>query len=206
MNSSELYQTACSYLGVLGEPDAQMLSLVQSCLDEALSLSRFRATSREYREPLEFLRREPYAAFLSGCTGYALVAMTLGTEVEKRIRQLMLSDASRAVVLDACASALVEYEGDRWEERFGEERTYRFCPGYGGSSIEDIAVIFSQLRPERIGMQLLPSGLMAPQKSMAGIVGIGKCKRKACGECMLRASCVYLKEGKRCFRSENVSS
>ena len=52
-------------------------------------------------------------------------------------------------------------------------------------------------------MQLLPSGLMAPQKSMAGIVGIGKRAHKTCKDCMLFKSCVYRKEGTTCFRSEN---
>lgn len=203
MNSSDLYKSACSYLGVRGAPDEGTLALVEECLEEAKRLARFRAVGKEYTAPLAFLEKQPYTQFLAGCTGYALVAMTLGAEIERRVRVLMRTDAVRAVVLDACASALVEYEGDRWEERFGEMRTYRFCPGYGGSSIADLAPIFHELHPEKIGMQLLPSGLMAPQKSMAGIVGIGKKAHKTCKDCMLSASCIYLKEGTTCFRSEN---
>ena len=203
MNSSELKKAALSYLGFYGEPTKEALALVDEGLGEARALAHFRAVGKEYSAPLPFLTREPYASFLAGCSSYALVAMTLGSEAERRIRALFVRDPVRAVVLDACASALVEAEGDAWEERFGSARTYRFCPGYGGSDVGDVRYIFEALRPETIGMHLLESGLMAPQKSMAGIVGIGKTKKKTCGACMLRETCAFLKEGTRCFRSEN---
>ena len=198
-----LYRAACSYLGCRTAPSEEMLAMVGGGLEEARRISRFRAVGKVFSEPLPFLRQEPYLSFLAGCTGYALVAMTLGIEIERRIRTLFVTDPVRAVVLDACASALIEQEGDAWEERFGTPRTFRFCPGYGGSSAEDIRPIFEALSPERIGMQIVGAGLMAPQKSMAGIVGIGKEARRTCGACMLRGSCVYLKEGTRCYRSEN---
>ena len=202
MNSSDLRRTACAYLGCRGEAPAEMLALVDGCLAEARSLSHFRAVAREYRTPLSFLEKEPYRSFLAGCSGYALVTMTLGAEAELRVRALTAVDPARAVVLDACASALVEYEGDCWEERFGADRTYRFCPGYGGSDVADNAFIFRELRPDRIGMQLLPSGMIAPQKSMAGIVGLGKRARKSCAECMAAAGCPFRKEGRTCYGSE----
>lgn len=203
MNSSELRKAACSYLGFYGEPTEEMIALVDSGMEEARALAHFRAVGKVFSEPLAFLEKEPYASFLAGCSSYALVAMTLGSEVERRIRALFLSDPVRGVALDACASALVEAEGDAWEAQFGAARTYRFCPGYGGSDVRDVKEIFAALRPEKIGMELLESGLMAPQKSMAGIVGIGKTKLRSCGACMLREKCIFLKEGTRCFRSEN---
>lgn len=203
MNFSELKKSACSYLGFYGEPTEEMVARLDDGIAEARSLSHFRAVGKVLTAPLPFLCREPYAAFLAGCDGYALVAMTLGVEIERRIRALFVTDPSRAVVLDACASALIEAEGDAWEERFGQARTYRFCPGYGGSDVGDVREIFEVLAPEKIGMQLLPSGLMVPQKSMAGVIGLGKRRARTCGACMLRETCKFLKEGTRCFRSEN---
>ena len=199
MNCSDLKKTAYAYLGCHGTPGDEELRLVDDCLGEARALARFKAVGKTYTAPLAFLQRQPYAAFLAGCSGYALVAMTLGQEIDRRIRALMQTDPVRAVVLDACAGALAEYEGDAWEMRFGEERTYRFCPGYGGSDAGDVRFIFSELHPGRIGMQLLDSGMMVPQKSMAGIVGLGKRLQKTCGACMLREACVYRREGTRCF-------
>ena len=203
MNSSDLRRTACTYLGCYGEPTAQMLEMVDECLAEAKKLSHFRAVGKEYTQLLPFLEKEPYQSFLAGCTGYALVAMTLGAEAERRVRALMTLDPARAVVLDACASALVEYEADLWEERFGKDRTFRFCPGYGGTSITDNAFILEVLNASRIGIELLPSGMMAPQKSMAGIIGLGKRTRKTCKDCMAAAGCQFKKEGLTCYRSEN---
>lgn len=204
MNFSELKKSALSYLGFYGEPTEEALALTDGAVEEALSLSHFRAAGKVFSSPLPFLQREPYHSFLAGCSQYALVAMTLGQEIERRIRALFVSDPVRAVVLDACASALVEAQGDEWEERFGEARTFRFCPGYGGSDVRDVRCIFEALRPEKtLGMQLLESGLMVPQKSMAGVVGIGKKRARSCGACMLRQTCRFLKEGTRCFRSEN---
>lgn len=203
MNSSDLRRTACTYLGCYGEPTAQMLEMVDECLAEAKKLSRFRAVGKEYTQLLPFLEKEPYQSFLAGCAGYALVAMTLGAEAERRVRALMTLDPARAVVLDACASALVEYEGDLWEECFGKDRTFRFCPGYGGSSITDNAVILEEVKASRIGIELLSSGMMAPQKSMAGIIGLGKRTRKTCKDCMAAAGCQFRKEGLTCYRSEN---
>ena len=203
MNSSDLDRRALAYLGCRTSPDGQLVSLVGECLAEAERLAHFRAVGEVFSRRLPFLQNAPYLQFLEGCEEYALVAMTLGSEAELRVRALMKTDPARAVVLDACASALVEAEGDKWEERFGKNRTFRFCPGYGGSSVSDNAFIFEALHPERIGMQLLPSGMMAPQKSMAGVIGLGARREKRCGDCMLRAKCAFLKEGTRCFRSEN---
>ena len=203
MNFSELYTTALSSLGFYGEPTKEAVCGIEDGLREARLLSHFRAAGKIYAAPLPFLEKEPYRTFLAGCSSYALVAMTLGIEIERRVRALFLSDPARAVVLDACASALVEEEGDEWEARFGAERTYRFCPGYGGSPVSDVAHIFRELRPERLGMQLLPSGLMAPQKSMAGVVGIGRRRERSCGACMLYEHCAARREGRVCYRSEN---
>ncbi len=202
MNSSELRRRALAYLGCVGRAPAATEEMVDDCLEEARSLAHFRAVGREYTRPLPFLEKPPYREFLAGCSGYALVAMTLGSEVERRIRALMTLDAARAVVLDACASALVEAMGDKWEERYGENRTFRFCPGYGGSDVADNRYLFEQLDPARIGMQLLPSGMMAPQKSMAGIVGLGKREKRSCSDCMAAEGCLYRKEGRVCYRSE----
>ena len=55
------------------------------------------------------------------------------------------------------------------------------------------------MKAEKIGITRTESGLMVPQKSMAGIVGIGKRAQKSCGECILKEHCAYRKEGRVCF-------
>ncbi len=202
MNFSALKESAARYLGVRGARSGETEALIGSCLEEAEELGRFRFLIAEYQTFPAFLGKEPYLGFLAGCGGVALVASTLGAETDVRIRRLFRTDPARAVVLDACASALLEAHTDEAEERLGTPRTSRFCPGYGGSPLEDVREIFGALRPETIGMQVLPSGLIVPQKSMAGVVGIGQLRKAECGACVLKEGCAYRKEGKTCYGSE----
>lgn len=204
MNYSKVKTAACTYLGFRRALDKNSLALLGDCFEELLRIHRFRHIEKFFEKPLDFLQKRPYTDFLAGTSGYFLCAMTLGTEVERRMNRLMQTDMARAVVFDACASALFEELSDEYEQRLGEKVTYRFCPGYGGSSVEDLKPLFAALKPEKIGMQLLPSGLMAPQKSMAGVVGIGKAREKDCGDCILLEQCQFRKEGGRCYGTEKT--
>ncbi|MDE6398918.1 MAG: hypothetical protein K2L51_06320 [Clostridiales bacterium] len=200
---SDLRPGIYTYLGFSGvEEDARTDRLIQSCLAELEKIAHFRYTHKIYEDPPDFLRREPYASFLRGCMAVAVGVMTLGGETDMAIRRYARTDMERSVVLSATASALLESLSDRFEEKFGSERTYRFCPGYGGSSVEDLGEIFRLLQPEKIGVTLSESYFMLPEKSMAGIVGVGKRARKTCKDCCLLEHCQYRKEGATCYRSE----
>lgn len=206
MNFSDLAARTNRYLGARGEVPPACGELVEACLAEARAVQRFRYVSRIFDETPAFLRKSPYAEYFAGCPRVALCAMTLGAEIDLRIRRLMRSDPARAVVLDAAASALLEAMSDEYEERFGAARTDRFCPGYGGSPSEDVREIFALLRPEKeTGIALLPSGLMVPQKSMAGIVGIGRKAERRCGDCAAKEHCTWKEEGTTCFAPEKRS-
>jgi len=74
---------------------------------------------------------------------------------------------------------------------------YRFCPGYNGSSIEDIKKLYKILKADKIGISLNSSNLMIPQKSMIGIVSVAK-NKKSCDDCIIRDSCEYKKGGTKC--------
>lgn len=199
-NFSDLRARIYTYLGFRGiEGGESCDGLARSCLDELGEIVHFRYLHKIYETPPDFLRKEPYASFLQGCTAAALGVMTLGAETDARIRRYERSDMTRAVVLGACASALLEKLSDDYEEVFGTTRTYRFCPGYGGSDVRDLREIFALLRPEKIGVTLSESCFMLPEKSMAGVVGVGKTAKKTCKDCFMRPHCVYLKEQRTCY-------
>lgn len=200
MNFSELRPQIYNYLGFHGMGGcAQTDELIAECLNELNSLHRFRYRYEIFQTFPAFLQKEPYLSFLKGCSAVILSVMTLGAEVDRRIKLLSRSDMTRSVVADACASALLESLSDEYEKTLGKERTYRFCPGYGGSDVKDIRYIFDLLKPESIGVILLDSNYMLPSKSMAGVIGIGKRTEKRCGDCFLKPHCTYRKEGRRCF-------
>ena len=133
-----------------------------------------------------------------------LSVMTLGAEVDRRINRLFRTDMTRAVVLDACASAYLEARSDEYERGLGGSLTYRFCPGYGESPVTDLRQIFDLLHPEKIGVSLSESCFMLPSKSMAGIIGIGKTVQKTCEGCFMLPHCKYREDGKRCYSSEKT--
>lgn len=203
MDFSELKKRIYNYLGFHGVAESpETDALIDSCLSELLGIVQFRYTYRIFDELPEFLKKEPYAGFLSGCNRVILSAMTLGAGVDIRINRLSRTDMARSAVLDSCASAGLEYLSDEYERGLGEKLTYRFCPGYGGSPLEDVREIFELIRPEKIGITLNENCFMLPAKSMAGVIGVGKETKKSCGQCIMLGSCRFREEGTRCYGSE----
>lgn len=200
MNYSELLPQVYNYLGFRGvgaSPETD--ELILAVLSELEGAVQFNYLYKSFETVPEFLQKPPYEEFLRGCKGVILSVMTLGAGVDRKINQLSRTDMPRAIVFDACASAYLEARSDEYEKTLGENLTYRFCPGYGGSDVSDIKYIFELLRPERIGVTLNENYFMLPAKSMAGIIGIGKSVKKTCEECFMLPHCRYREEGKRCW-------
>lgn len=175
-------------------------ALIHECLSELYDSANFRAIHKIYSQFPEFLKAEPYASFLDGCQSVIISVTTLGHEVDRTIKALSRTDMNKAVVFDCCASALLESMSDDYENSLAKEHTYRFCPGYGGSSVTDLKHIFRLMQPEKIGVTLGESCYMLPAKSMAGIIGVGKKTVKTCGDCVNKDNCNYMKEGVKCYR------
>lgn len=201
VKSLKLQNSIYTYLGYKNiKPTADIDCLIDECLKEIEQLNSFKYIYQEFSSIPDFLNKEPYSTFLKDCNGLYLVATTLGISVEKKIKQLQINNLQKSFIMDACASAYLEYQADLFEENLCSNRTYRFCPGYQGSSVSDIAPILKLLKSEQIGIELLPSGLMIPQKSMCGIVGIGKQIKKTCNGCIHTSECQFLKEGLKCYQ------
>ena len=199
MNYSDLHALILTYLGFHGKGNGETETLISEVLPRVEQAARFRRSEGRFTALPLFLRKEPYLCFLSGCSSVVLEAVTLGGEVDLLIRRLSKEDVYKSFVADACASALLEALADEAEEPLGKERTYRFCPGYGGSELSDVSYILETVRADRIGIALQQSGLMLPLKSMAGFVGIGKKAKKSCSGCILREHCAYQREGRVCY-------
>lgn len=199
MNYSDLHALILTYLGFHGAGNEETEALISEVLPRVEQAARFRRSEGRFTALPLFLQKEPYLSFLSGCSSVVLEAVTLGGEVDLLIRRLSKEDVYQSFVADACASALLEALADEAEEPLGKQRTYRFCPGYGGSDILDVKYILEAVRGDRIGITMQQSGLMLPQKTMAGFVGIGKTAQKSCAGCILSEHCAYRKEGRVCY-------
>lgn len=202
MNISELDKRIYAYLGFRSVGRcAEVDAAIKVCLAEIEKLSHFRYVYKFFENPPEFLDRPPYTEYLKGSRGVIIAAMTLGGEVDKRIKLYERTDSAKAVIFDACASAYLEELSDGYERKLGENLSYRFCPGYGGSSVEDLKYIFRILKPEKIGITLTDTNYMLPCKSMAGIIAVGNGAEKSCKNCAVFGHCEYQKEGNKCYGS-----
>lgn len=199
---SEIKGQIYKYLGNGRSGGAEVDGLILRCLKELKGDARFRYEYKRCEAVPDFLKKQPYADYLAGSRGVILGVMTLGAEVDAKIKYLSVADAARSVVYDACASAYLEKLSDDFERTLGDGLSYRFCPGYGGSDIADIKYIFEIIKPERTGVVLTETNFMLPSKSMAVVVAVGGTAKKSCRGCVKRADCVYLKEGTVCYRPD----
>lgn len=128
-----------------------------------------------------------------------IAAVTLGLELDKKIKKFTYTDMSKAVIYDACASAIIEEKCDELENmiinNFPEHfLTNRFSPGYGDLELNNQKKIINLLQTEKkIGLTLTSGNLMIPQKSVTFIVGITeveKCiSKNKCDRC--NAKCEF---------------
>ena len=200
MNCSDIIASVYEYLSFRQiKRDDRVDALISECFDELERLNSFKYIYLKNDLALDFLNNEPYLSFLSKSNGYYFVATTLGAEVDRMIKRYEITDMVKAIIFDSTANAYLEFKADEYEKTLGDYLSYRFCPGYQGSSVSDLKYIFSVLKPEKIGITLLPSGMMAPQKSMCGIIAIGKNEEKKCGSCIMLDSCTFRKADKRCY-------
>ena len=198
---SDLIKLCYTYIGYKDDnKDLYIEESVKKALKELEQISAFKYIYAEYSEIIPILNKEPYLKFLSNSNSYYLVATTLGVMVDKRISVLSKIDMPYMVIFNSCAAAYLEYLADNYEcENLGDDLSYRFCPGYGGSSVADLLELSKYLKIEKIGIQIFDSGMMLPEKSMFGIVAKNKNKNKTCDSCVLEKKCKYQKEGKTCY-------
>ena len=111
------------YLGCRdSQPPAELRQMVEDCL---AALEKAVAPRRVYRlYPLDeavegtvrfgglSLESRDLSALLEGCGMVALLGVTLGPQADTLIRRSEKLEMSRAVVLDACASALAEAQAE----------------------------------------------------------------------------------------------
>ena len=141
----------------------------------------------------------------------AVLASTLGLAVEKRIRYYSITNLSKAVIFDACATTYIEALCDYIEEEIREIAkeencgiTFRFSPGYGDVPISHQGDILRTLNATKlIGLNASESSILIPRKSVTVFIGLDKSNTtksiaKSCKKCNLFKTCTYSKEGGNC--------
>jgi hypothetical protein len=118
--------------------------------------------------------------YLGGAQRAAVFVATAGPEVLSMAEEtLRRRDALGGLIYNAIGSqlaeAVVERIVDDLRKRAGphESLTLRYSPGYCGISLAQQQTLFGLVDAGRIGVELLPTLIMKPVKSVSGLLGIG---------------------------------
>lgn len=142
---------------------------------------------------------------LKGCSQIVLFGATLGTAVDRLITRTSLTDMAAAVVLQACAAAMLEEYCDECQAAIGrklkEEGLYlrpRFSPGYGDFDIRFQESLMRMLDcAKMIGLTMTDSYMMTPTKSVTAVIGASRtkenCHIKGCEVCD-KKDCIYRRD------------
>ncbi len=177
-------QEVVAYISAPNECPPTLYGLIDDCLSEMLSVitfrvcyERFPARSEAGALSLGFasVNSRDLERHLEGCSEIILLAATLGIGPDRLISRYSLIEPSRAVILQATASAVIEAGLDGFCREIAQRHpiTERFSCGYGDLPLELQRDIFAALDCERsIGLTLNSSLLMSPTKSVTAIIGI----------------------------------
>jgi len=133
-----------------------------------------------------------------------LMAATLGSNVDKRIRYYGKIDVTKALIFDACATAYIEAVCDELCRKIEAELlekgwalTFRFSPGYGDLPISIQKNFLKALNAEKeIGLTASSANILMPGKSVTAIMGIvdKTCRnndKSGCNACSNNGECAY---------------
>ena len=187
----------------------RVAALVPRALEILTSLSQPRAVM-ENVSPEVFQRIYPGEGRNDGetplelisprATDLGLFACTLGEPLSAEIQRLFdEGDLALAVMLDGAASEGAERLVGRLERVFAamsssdSSAVLAYSPGYCGWHVSGQRRLFAALAPEEIGITLNPSCLMAPIKSVSGVLVAGPAQIHdfdddfpCCGSCATR--------------------
>lgn len=210
------------YMGYKNQEIDEILDKkIDSCIDRIKRDAKPRYTMAEYDiENVEegilvskstfILKGNDIKRHLKGCNKVILLAATLGGEVDKVIKlneRICLEDG---IILDTCATTLIESFCDNIEKEIlaskkkeGKSITFRYSPGYGDLPIEcqrDFVGVVEGSR--KIGLCSTSNNILIPRKSVTAIIGvydeIREPKKRSCEDCSNYDKCLYRRKGVSC--------
>lgn len=205
------------YLGYRGQKiDVELINQINEVISEAKILFKPRCIYEQYKiikenneiklkGTLLSLKGNDIYQLLKDSDRCVLMAATIGIEIERKINLYSKVNLTRAVILDACATAVVEEVCDRAEDKiknellnFDEGLTYRYSPGYGDLGLDIQKDFIGTLGcDKKIGIKASSDMILFPRKSVTAIIGITKSKndvKRSCKKCNNYDSCSFRRE------------
>lgn len=168
----------------LGCP-ADTVATADECLKELREavLCRYAACRLPVSHPAEGVTELGFGALpsydlvknLGGCREAFLLAVTLGTGVDRLLLRLSRLSPARHFVTDALASAMAEAACDAAEKAVtgGVPCRPRYSPGYGDLPLTVQPPLLARLdASRRCGITVSDTLIMSPSKSITAIIGI----------------------------------
>jgi hypothetical protein len=189
------------YLGYskLSAPDSQISSLIEQAATQMHKIINPKAVFQDFELEITFStenqnQKNPIIKLkdtifqiqskdlynnLKNCHKVYLLACTLGPQVDSLIRKTQFTDQVMAAVFQATGAMYIEEVVDfvnnqinQIEKGKNKSTRPRFSPGFGDVSLEVQKDFFSLLPCSKIGLTLMDTLIMAPEKSVTAFVGI----------------------------------
>lgn len=116
---------------------------------------------------------------LKNCSSVVLFAATIGTNVDHTIRRVQAQDKAKAAVMQAVGAMFIESFCDDFNSLIknnaiseGKNTHPRYSPGFGDVPLTVQRHFFSLLQCNRIGLTLMDTLIMSPEKSVTAFIGI----------------------------------
>jgi len=200
------------YMHCFQKADDSLNKQIDRCVEEVRQIAQFKAVHQAFtlsHDPLTIKELDlacdstDLACYFQDISSCIVIACTLGISIDRRIKYYEHIDMAKAVVFDAVSSRYLEECCDEYEKKHVNSKTMRFAPGYGDIPLTLNKTLSNALRTyQTIGVSLTSSGLFTPMKSMLGIIGAKGNAKKSCMSCMRQSSCVFRKEGIRCYEND----
>lgn len=142
---------------------------------------------------------------MRGCKRAVVFGATLGTGVDMLMKKYTLIDMPKAVVLQACAAALLEEYCNECQEKIAHEVAAeglylrpRFSPGYGDFPIVNQEALLRLLDSSKtIGLTMTDGFMLTPLKSVTAVIGVSEedkaCHKNGCEVCE-KEDCSYRRD------------
>jgi len=184
------FKEVARYLGYrrAAPPEADVAALMEKAAAEMQSVMKPQAVFEifdlsEDNQELRFadvtLHSRDLGRNLEGCSQVALLAATIGPQVDALIRRHSSLDPVYASILQATGAMyieelidLVNSEIKKIAEAQGLKTKPRYSPGYGDVPLQLQKDFFRLLPCTRIGLTLMDTLIMAPEKSVTAFVGL----------------------------------
>lgn len=179
------------YAGIGGEADADILALLDECIELSQGKLRYNACFCEVSvnicgDDIDLgdihVTSHSLSRALRNCESAVIFAATVGLDLDRLIARQSAVSPARALMLEAIGNERIESLCDALcsdialeKSEIGYKARPRFSAGYGDMSLDVQMDIFDLLEcSKNIGVSLNQSLLMTPSKSVTAIIGIYK--------------------------------